>query len=217
MTALSAEQLMCLLDQPRGHQLRPLLIILGTAGLRIGEALGLRWIDVDVAGRRLVVRQALQRRRGVGLVFVEPKTPRSRRTVHLTTLGVEALCEQHRWLEELRKTLTDSYESGLVFTNLSGHPLEPTRVNAALRQLLAEARLPRIRVHDLRHTTATVLLEAGVHPKVVQDLLGHSTIAVTLDTYSHVAPALHVDAIRVLDQRLTAISAGRLAGSIRSG
>lgn len=179
MTALSAGQLMRLLDQARGHQLAPLLVILGTAGLRIGEALGLRWIDVDIAGRRLVVRQALQRRRGVGLAFVQPKTPRSRRTVHLTTLGVQALCEQRRWQEERSQAGTDWFESGLVFTNLSGRPLEPTRVNAALRQHLTEARLPRIRVHDLRHTTATVLLEAGVHPKVVQDLLGHSTIAVT--------------------------------------
>jgi integrase len=153
-------------------------------------------------GSRLVVRQALQRRRGVGLAFAEPKTPRSRRTVHLTTLGDEALCEQRRWQEERSQALTDWFESGLVFTNLSGRPLEPTRVNAALRQHLTEARLPRIRVHDLRHTTATVQLEAGVHPKVVQDLLGHSTIAVTLDTYSHVAPALHGQAIRVLDRCL---------------
>jgi integrase len=90
MTALSAEQLMRLLDH-RGHRLWPLMVVLGTAGLRIGEALGLRWRDVDLDAGRLVVRQALQRRRGVGLVFVEPKTPRSRRTVHLTTIAVDAL------------------------------------------------------------------------------------------------------------------------------
>jgi len=96
-----------------------------------------------------------------------------------------------------------------VFTNLSGGPIEPGTVNANLSRLLADADLPRIRVHDLRHTTATTLLEAGVHPKLVQDLLGHSTIAVTLDTYSHVAPALHEAAAVQLQELLVKASSGR--------
>jgi integrase len=94
----------------------------------------------------------------------------------------------------------------LVFTNLSGGPIEPGTVNANLSRLLADAGLPRIRVHDLRHTTATILLEAGVHPKVVQDLLGHSTIAITLDTYSHVAPTLHIQAVGELQRLLASAS-----------
>jgi integrase len=97
----------------------------------------------------------------------------------------------------------------LVFTNLHGDPLEPGRANTDLTRALAAAGLPRIRVHDLRHTTATVLLTAGIHPKVVQDWLGHKTVATTLDTYSHVLPVLHGDAIRVLD--------GWLARSARFG
>jgi integrase len=77
--------------------------------------------------------------------------------------------------------------------------MDGSRARTALTEALLRAGVPRVRVHDLRHTTASVLLELGVHPKVVQDLLGHSTIAVTLDTYSHVAPGLHLEAIRQLD------------------
>ena len=93
-----------------------------------------------------------------------------------------------------------------MFTNISGGPIEPGTVNANLSRLLADAGLPRIRVHDLCHTTATTLLEAGVHPKVVQDLLGHSTIAITLDTYSHVTPTLHIQAVGELQRLLASAS-----------
>jgi integrase len=102
--------------------------------------------------------------------------------------------------------LDSAARSGLVFTNISGGPIEPGTVNANLSRLLADAGLPRIRVHDLRHTTATTLLEAGVHPKVVQDLLGHSTIAITLDTYSHVTPTLHIQAVGELQRLLASAS-----------
>jgi integrase len=198
MTALSAAQLMRLLEYARGQRLQPLLVILGTTGLRIGEALGLRWRDVDLDAGRLVVRQALQRRRGAGLVFVEPKTARSRRTVHLATIAIDALLDQSLWQSQQSQQWANWTDSGLVFTSLSGGPLEPGVVNETLTRLLLEAELPHVRVHDLRHTTASTLLEAGVHPKLVQDLLGHSTISVTLDTYSHVTPALHDQAVHEL-------------------
>jgi site-specific recombinase XerD len=87
----------------------------------------------------------------------------------------------------------------LVFTNRHGHAVGPGVVNRALAEALHHANLPRIRVHDLRHSTASMLLEAGTHPKVVQELLGHSTIQLTLDTYSHVVPALHEHAARTID------------------
>jgi integrase len=93
-------------------------------------------------------------------------------------------------------------DSGLVFTNLHVRPMDPGQANTELTRSLQAAGLPRIRVHDLRHTTATVRLQAGIHPKVVQELLGHKTVATTLDTYSHVLPVLHRDAIRVLEDWL---------------
>ena len=196
MTALSADQLIVLLAATRNDRLHVLWVLLATAGLRVGEALGLKWEDVDLDARRLAVKRALQHRRCLGLVFVEPKTPRSRRAVPLTTIAVEAL-RVHRDRQMGRPMPWEDW--GLVFTNLSGRPMQPNAANSELRRALNGASLPQIRVHDLRHTTASVLLETGTHPKVVQDLLGHKTIVTTLDTYSHVLPALHGDAITGLE------------------
>jgi integrase len=194
MRALTSDQLMRLFESTRGERLHALWILLGTAGLRRGEALGLEWIDVDLDAGRLRVRQTLQRRRGAGFVLVAPKTPRSRRAVQLTALAVAALREHL-----CREAGKFGDRSQFVFTSRSGGPMDGSRATIGLAEALLRAGLPRVRVHDLRHTTASVLLEVGVHPKVVQDLLGHSTIAVTLDTYSHVAPGLHREAIRQLD------------------
>ncbi len=168
-------------------------MLLGTAGLRIGEALGLRWSDIDLDQGRLQVRRALQRQRGRGLVFVEPKTARSRRLVYLSQLAVEALREQRA-----------RSNGGLVFVNRDGEPQESSSATDALKVALDRAGLPRIRVHDLRHTTATVLLEAGAHPKLDQELLGHSTVALTLNTYSHLTAGLSGEAAKTMDRVLRA-------------
>lgn len=125
------------------------------------------------------------------LVFVEPKSVTSRRCVELPQLAIAAL-EQQR----LRAA------GELVFPNRDGEPTESSTVTDALKVALDRAGLPRIRVNDLRHTTATVLLEAGVHPKLVQHLLGHSTVALTLNTYSHVTPGLSGEAARTMDRLL---------------
>jgi integrase len=209
MKALTSGELIQLFDSTQGDRLHALWILLGTAGLRRGEALGLEWADVDLDGGRVSVRQTLQRRRGAGFVLVPPKTPRSRRSVLLTGLAVIALRE-HR----CRQTAKFGDDSRFVFTNRTGGPLDGSRATTGLAKALLEAGLPRVRVHDLRHTTASVLLEMGVHPKIVQDLLGHSTIAVTMDTYSHVAPGLHLEAIQKLDLLLSPACQG--GGALRS-
>ena len=201
MTALSAVQLARLLETSRGTRWHPLWVLLGTAGLRIGEALGLKWEDVDLATGRLQVKRALQRQRGIGLVFMPPKTPRSRRLIHLSELAIKALADQ-----------SSHSHSELVFPNRQGDPQESSSVTAALKVALLNADLPAIRVHDLRHTTATVLLEAGAHPKLVQDLLGHSHVALTLNTYSHVTPGLSREAARTMDAVLGADQIGALMG-----
>ncbi len=200
MTALSGDQLRQLLRVSVGSQWHPLWVLLGTSGLRLGEALGgLHWRDIDLAERRLAVRCALQRQRGRGLVLVPPKTARSRRAIYLSELAQSALKEQCQRQWDRRTSAKRWTDSGLVFTNRTGGGLEQGVVERALIQALANARLPRVRVHDLRHTTASVLLAAGTHPKVVQDLLGHSTITLTLDTYSHLTEPLHQQAARAMD------------------
>lgn len=212
MKALSLDQLKALFAASRTSRFYPLWVILGTAGLRLGEALGLGWEDVDFGGGRLVVKRALQRRRGGGLVFVNPKTAKSRRSVHLTGFAVDALREQWLGQAKQRTSTPDWKESGLVFTNLHGHPMESGVVGTALKRVLHQAELPPVRVHDLRHTTASVLLAARIHPKVVQELLGHSTITTTLDTYSHLTPVLHEEAAHILDLLLGWPGAGSAHG-----
>ncbi len=149
----------------------------------------------------------------MGLVVVEPKTPRSRRAVPLTSIAVEALRDHRDHRDRQMEHPSQWKDWDLFFTNLSGRPMQPNAANSGLRRALNVAGLPQIRVNDLRHTTTTVLLETGTHPKVVQDLLGHKTVVTTLDTYSHVLPALHGNAIT----RLEAIFATRFAHLTQRG
>jgi integrase len=170
-----------------------LWVLLATTGLRLGEALGLTWSDIDPEQRRLVVRRALQRLpgKGGGLALVEPKTRRSRRTVHLALGTVGALIQHRRRQAQEQLAAPRWHDGNFVFTSPTGRPVDTCTLGKQFKQALANAGLPRVRIHDLRHTAATHLLARGVHPKVVQELLGHSTITLTLDTYSHVSPALH--------------------------
>lgn len=199
MTALTREQLQDLLNSTADSRWHTLWVVLGTTGMRLGEALGLKWDDVDFAERRLVIRRTLQRIPGRGLVFAPPKTEKSPRTIHLSQFACQSLL-RHRHGELARRIKArDWIGSGLVFTNLRGGPVESSEINLALTRALVRAGLPHIRVHDLRQTVASVLLQAGVHPKVVQELLGHSTIRLTLDTYSHLAPGLHRQTAQTMD------------------
>jgi integrase len=194
MHTLTEEEVGRLFEATRGHRLRALWVLLVTTGLRLGEAQGLRWSDIDVANGRLVVNRALQRQTGSGHVFVEPKTARSRRTVYLAPGTLSALSEhRRRQVEDQLAAGPEWNNSGLVFTTAIGRPADGTWVSKWFHRALNQAGLPRVRIHDLRHTAATHLLRRGVHPKIVQELLGHSTISLTLDTYSHLAPALNAE------------------------
>jgi integrase len=194
MHTLTEEQVGRLFEASRGHRLHALWVLLATTGLRLGEARGLLWSDIDFAAGRLVVNRALQRQTGRGYVFVEPKTARSRRTVYLAPGTLSALSEhRRRQVEDQLAAGPEWSDTGLVFTTPLGRPIDGTWATKWFHRTLHQAGLPRVRIHDLRHTAATHLLRRGVHPKVVQELLGHSTISLTLDTYSHVAPALHAE------------------------
>ena len=187
MSPLSPEEARRLLRATRGDRLEALYILGVTTGMRQGELLALRWQDVDVKNRTVSVRRTLTRSGG-RVEIGEPKTKKSRRSIRLTSRAVEAL-EEHlkRQLQEIG-ILGDRYEDqGLLFTTGTGSPINPSNLRQrSFAQLLKKAGLPHIRFHDLRHTCATLLLSKGTHPKFVQELLGHATVAITLDTYSHV-------------------------------
>lgn len=153
---------------------------------------------MDLEGGRLVVRRALQRQKGKGLVFVETKTHRSRRTAALPAVTVRAL-RRHRVDQMTERLAAGWQDEGLVFVNANGARLCPSNVHESLQRRLKRAGLPAVRVHDLRHTAATLHLTAGTNPKVVQELLGHSTITLTLDTYSHVIEGMQAQAARTMD------------------
>jgi integrase len=162
--------------------------------MRLGEIFGLQWPDVDLKGRAINVRSTLIEINGK-LSLAEPKTPKSRRRVDLPQVVVDALTK-HR-AQSVREGFA---KVSWVFYNSIGGPLRRTHFHVNhFKPLLTEADLPAIRFHDLRHTSATLLLAAGVHPKVVQERLGHSQIGITLDTYSHVVPTMQLEAAIKLD------------------
>jgi integrase len=167
-------------------------------GMRRGEVCGLCWDDVDLEAGRLAVRRALIPH-GSGVIISEPKTAKGRRSIALDPGTVEALKTQaQRQLADQGEKGAAWSDSGYVFTKESGEPWHPQMVSRAFHQALVAAKLPEIRLHDLRHTHATLALRAGVHPKVVSERLGHATIAITLDTYSHAIPAMQEEAAALI-------------------
>jgi integrase len=156
------------------------------------------WQDLDLNPGRLTVCRAMQRQKGKGLVFVDTKTHRSRRSVSLPMVTTAAL-RAHRIRQATERLAAGWPDEGLVFANADGHRLCPSNVHESLQRRSRRAGLPAVRVHDLRHTAATLHLAGGTNPKVVQELLGHSTITLTLDTYSHVIEGMQAEAARTMD------------------
>jgi integrase len=167
-------------------RLGPLWRVYSMTGLRRGEGCGLRWSDVDLENGRLSVQQALVPYNGEVIVS-EPKTDAARRLIALDAKTVGVLREQARRQLADHELAGDVWrDSGYVFTTEDGEPLNPDRVSRAFNAAVHDTIMSRIRLHDLRHTHATLMLQAGVHPRVVQQRLGHSSIVITLGTYSHV-------------------------------
>lgn len=215
ISPLDADGARRLLASAKGSRLEGLYTVAVALGLRQGEALGLRWSDVDLESATLRVGRTLQRvpvmlrgeddrGRGTRYVLSEPKTAGSRRSIALPS-GVVAALREHRirQLEERVATGPAWQDWNLVFATTIGTPLDARNVTRAFEELLRRADLPRMRFHDLRHSAASILLAKGVHPRVVMDLLGHSTIAQTMNTYSHVIPALRRDAAERMDEALS--------------
>jgi integrase len=212
MRTLTEEEVRRLLRVTSGTRHHSLWVFLVTSGVRLGEALALGWADIDFVEGCASIRRALQRQRGMGLAFVEPKSSRGRRTVPLPQETLAVLAAHRHDLDQERHRAGDQWqENDLVFPSPVGRPRDMAYLSFTFHRGLKRAGLPRLRIHDLRHTAATHLLNKHVHPKVVQDLLGHSTIAVTLDTYSHVMPALAKSA-SLLMSSLVPTSEGNISG-----
>lgn len=202
MQVLDEAQAAMLLKATRESPLYIPILLALTTGMRRGEILGLRWKDVDLNRGVLAVRRAAEVS-GRKVSYKEPKTARSRRVVTLLGLTVDELRRHKREQAENKLFYGPAYEDhGLVCCHDDGRPFHPDRVSYNFAALIRRLDLPRIRFHDLRHTHATLLLAQGVHPKVVSERLGHSTIGLTMDTYSHVLPVLQEEAASKLDSTL---------------
>lgn len=167
-----------------------LLYLAAFSGARRSEILGLRWQDVDFDRGTIRIVQTLHQLIDGTLVFEEPKTQSGRRTIPLSTSAVLAL-RAHRERSEAEQALghRNLDSDALVFIMPDGRPIKPYTISQAFRRVVRRLGL-NVRLHDLRHTHASVLLLAGVHPKAVQERLGHANISITLDTYTHLLPGI---------------------------
>jgi integrase len=190
----SIAELQRFLTSERESHLYPLWLTLITTGMRRGEALGLRWQDTDLEARRIAIRQT-RVLHGYQPLLSTPKTRRGRRLVALDPATAACLAGlRERAKGKGAKKKDQENDEDLVFTDENGRPIHPERVSTLFARAAKRAGVPRIRLHDLRHTYATLALSAGIHPKVVSERLGHANIGITLDTYSHCLPALSEEA-----------------------
>lgn len=204
---LTTPDLRVLLAAAADHPLGPLVTLAATTGLRQGELLGLSWEDVRLDGPApsLTVRRSLARSYAAGgWALAEPKTSRSRRTLNVPAVALGELRRHREAQARARRAAGTAWQDrdNLVFTDAIGRPLRGDNTTREFHALLTEAGLPSVPFHGLRHSAATALLTAGVPLRVVADLLGHSTITITADTYAAVVPELRREAADAMDRAL---------------
>ena len=204
MRTLTPSEVEVLFENAQDNYYYPVVYTAVSTGLRQAELLGLRWRDVDLDMLSISVSQVLYKRRGI-CVFKEPKTAHSRRRVAMTpklALFLRGYKAEREWLyQQLGKPLTlDS----LVFTSVAGKPIDPGVVSHTFARIAKQAGLNGVRFHDLRHTFASLMLLRGAKPKVISEALGHSSVAFTMDVYSHIISGMQEDAMALLDEVLPA-------------
>ncbi len=223
MRALSEQQVAKLiesLDQPSGHVIAqggfssessfPVAIKCALyTGCRLGEFLGLKWDDIDFLGKSLVIRRSLQEVRGK--VFIKETKTRKSRVISIPPYLVEVFKTHKAQQNALRLSLGKAYRSdGFVFARIDGSPIRPQTMSQAAKTLFKRLNLD-CRLHDLRHTHATLLLKSGISSKVASSRLGHASVGITLDLYAHVWPGMHADAAG----RFEALIAGAATASTK--
>jgi len=201
MAVYSEAQVRALLAAVAGDRLEALAVLVLATAMRQGELLSLRWPDVDLERKTVVVQTTLHRWPGRGLVREEAKTAHSQRTIGLSGAAVEALRRQRVRQAEERLRVGEAWvDAGLVFSTTIGTPLDPSHLlQRWWYPLLIRAGLPRIRFHEMRHTAATLLLARGVNVKVVSEMLGHASVSITLTLYAHVVPHMQQHAVDIMD------------------
>ncbi len=200
--ALRPEDAARLLLAAKGDPLEAFYVLALTSGLRLGELQALRWHDVDLDARKLQVVATYQGMTDGEPVFAEPKTARSRRTVHLAEMAADALSRHRTQQLERRLGAGPAWkEYGLVFANGLGRPVDGNNIRTrSFARVLARAELPPMRFHALRHAAATLLMAEGVPIKAISEMLGHSDITTTLRIYAHVLPSAHEQAANAMDR-----------------
>jgi integrase len=200
MLFLTPDEVQVFLNAAEGEPHAALYVLAATTGMRQGELLGLHWRQVDLQQGAVSVVVSLEQA-GLSPIFSQPKTRRSRRRVMLCARAIEAL-RRHKALQakQLLEAGSTWRDLDLVFTNATGGPINPQNLlYRHFHGMVQRGGLPPIRFHDLRHTAATTLLVQGVNPKVVSEMLGHASVAFTLQTYCHAVEGMQRDAVRALD------------------
>jgi integrase len=203
MGAYDASQTGDMLDDLRSSRVFIPALLAALCGLRRGEILALRWRNIDLAAAVVAVRESAEQV-GTEVRYKETKSGKAR-TVSLSTTVVDELRRhQLAQAEEQLKLGIRPNDDSFVIAQFDGRPLKPASLTHEWTRLLAKTTLPQIRFHDLRHSHATQLLAAGVHPKIASERLGHSTIGITLDLYSHVMPGMQANAAEQVDAAIKA-------------
>jgi integrase len=198
---LSPDEAKKLVEVVRGNRMHAIILLAVTTGLRRGEILSLHWNDINLDDGIVYAHRTMNRFPGYGFVENDSKTKASRRKITLPQVVIDALVEQKQRQEMARQKAGSKWiEQNLVFPNMNGNYIQPNYVRIRFHQLLEKVGFPDMRFHDLRHSAATILLILGVHPKVVQELLGHSSIAITMNVYSHLLPSMQKDAMNIMHE-----------------
>ncbi|PWB53380.1 MAG: hypothetical protein C3F13_09565 [Anaerolineales bacterium] len=186
-------------------------------GMRLGELLGLKWSDLQWGSGRLYVQRQLQDVRGIGCFFQEPKTSSGRRTLQLGEGTIQALRE-HREFQQIQKDLAGQrwQENDLIFPSKIGTPLNPSNLRLDFNRVLERAGVPRVRIHDLRHTAASLMLNNGIPVIVVSKILGHAKPSITMDIYGHLYNEMQEGAARLMDELISPIKF-TLPGNVNRG
>ena len=198
MKVWTVEQIAAAIELSRSWTVHMPLVLAALCGLRRGEIVALRWRHIDFARAQLAVIDSAEQTKA-GIRYKTPKSGKSR-TVALPAMMVAALrAHRRRQAEELLQIGVRVTDDTFVCARRDGKPLQPQSVSHAWDHFVKASKLPRIRFHDLRHSHATIMLASNIHPKIVSERLGHSKVAITLDTYSHVIPGMQEEAAAAID------------------